>query len=238
MQLTQAFSTHSFQHVGEAERWVRGSLRYSDAAASNSTWAALKKESRAQVGEDLWLYENWFFGMTNGVILESGALDGDLLSTSRMFELLNWKSVHIGTRHGFYCLVSLICFSEADPENFSRLKVNRPNSININGGLCSDARILHYINRGPPTIRGFVEFMDPAFLKHWHGKLVNNSAAVNDLPTIPCLPLKYLLKLLQLNHIDIWVLDVEGAEMSVLQGVDFEKVDFSTIVMEWYVSTF
>ena len=75
--------------------------------------------------------------------------------------------------------------------------------------------------------------MDPRFLEHWHKALVNNTAAVNALPTIACVPLRHLLKTLQVSHIDIWVLDVEGAEMSVLQGTDFDKVHFSTIVMEW-----
>ena len=75
--------------------------------------------------------------------------------------------------------------------------------------------------------------MDPQYLRFWHKSLVNNSAAVNRLPTIPCLPVKNLLNILHINHIDIWVLDVEGAELSVLRGTDFEKVHFSTIVMEW-----
>ena len=75
---------------------MRNSLNFSMDATSSSTWASLKNASKAQVGEDLWLYENWFFGMTEGVILESGALDGEYLSTSKMFELLHWKSIHVG----------------------------------------------------------------------------------------------------------------------------------------------
>lgn len=53
--------------------------------------------ARAQDQEDVWLYEHWFYGMKNGVILESGALDGLLFSTSYMFEnYLNWTTVHVG----------------------------------------------------------------------------------------------------------------------------------------------
>jgi hypothetical protein len=55
------------------------------------------KLSSAQDHEDIWLYENWFYGMENGVILESGALDGVFYSTSNFFEtLLHWTSIHIG----------------------------------------------------------------------------------------------------------------------------------------------
>ena len=54
--------------------------------------------ARAQDQEDVWLYENWFYGMTDGVIMESGALDGKLFSTSYMFEkFANWTSIHVGT---------------------------------------------------------------------------------------------------------------------------------------------
>ena len=54
--------------------------------------------ARAQDQEDVWLYENWFYGMTGGVILESGALNGLLFSTSYMFETFaNWTAVHVGT---------------------------------------------------------------------------------------------------------------------------------------------
>lgn len=56
--------------------------------------------AHAQDQEDVWLYENWFYGMKNGVIMESGALDGMLFSTSFMFEkFANWTALHVGKIH-------------------------------------------------------------------------------------------------------------------------------------------
>ena len=53
--------------------------------------------AQAQDMEDIWLYENWFYGMKNGVIMESGALNGLLFSTSYMFEnFANWTAIHVG----------------------------------------------------------------------------------------------------------------------------------------------
>lgn len=53
--------------------------------------------SKAQDYEDVWLYENWFYGMENGIIMESGALDGITYSTSFFFEnYLKWTPIHIG----------------------------------------------------------------------------------------------------------------------------------------------
>jgi hypothetical protein len=54
--------------------------------------------ARAQDQEDVWLYENYFYGMSNGIIMESGALNGILFSTSFMFEhYANWTAIHVGT---------------------------------------------------------------------------------------------------------------------------------------------
>ena len=54
--------------------------------------------ARAQDQEDVWLYENYFYGMKDGIIMESGALNGILFSTSFMFEhFANWTSIHVGT---------------------------------------------------------------------------------------------------------------------------------------------
>eukprot|EP01035_Chromulina_nebulosa_P034211 gene34211-45881_t len=50
----------------------------------------------AQDKEDRWLLHNLFFGRTNGVILESGALNGIVFTTSHFFEKqLNWTAIHI-----------------------------------------------------------------------------------------------------------------------------------------------
>jgi hypothetical protein len=54
-------------------------------------------DHKAQFKEDITLYEQYFYGMKNGIIMESGALDGDLYSTSYMFEKhFDWKAIHIG----------------------------------------------------------------------------------------------------------------------------------------------
>lgn len=58
--------------------------------------------------------------------------------------------------------------------------------------------------------------MTPSFIKKWHGRVYNNKTKISDLPTVQCLPMKLLLRELNVKHVDLWVLDVEGAEESVL----------------------
>jgi len=73
--------------------------RHSDINKSLTTLVSQpwKQFSLAQSKEDIWLYENWYFNIENGVIMESGGLDGLTYSTSYLFEkYLNWTSIHIG----------------------------------------------------------------------------------------------------------------------------------------------
>lgn len=74
--------------------------------------------------------------------------------------------------------------------------------------------------------------MSPSFLKKWHGKVYNNKTRIEDLPTVQCMTVKSLLRELSVKHIDIWVLDTEGAEESVLRGTDFSAVNINAIAME------
>jgi hypothetical protein len=134
----------------------------------------------------------------------------------------------VGSRQLFLVLLT----TEADPENYGNLIVNRERAINVNGALCSEPRLLHYSSEGVIPVRGFIEFMTPSFIKKWHGKVYNNKTRIEDLPTVQCLPVRSLLRLLNVKHIDIWILDVEGAEESVLQGTDFQGVHFNAVAME------
>eukprot|EP01038_Epipyxis_sp_PR26KG_P008297 gene8297-11228_t len=217
--LTINYPLHIFSSIdGQNIRDWRLPARYSkelvDLSSKDKPYVDI---SQAQDQEDVWLYENWFYGMKEGVIMESGALNGILFSTSYMFEkFANWTPIHV----------------EADPENYSNLKVNRERGINVNGALCNEPRLLHYSSVGVIPVRGFIEFMSPSFIKKWHGRIYNNKTSINDLPTVQCLPVKLLLKELNVKHVDIWILDVEGAEESVLTGTDFNLVHFNAVAME------
>lgn len=83
------------QHADKDWR-KQGQYSPSLVAASEST-RAWSEHSYAQDQEDVWLYENWFYGMSSGLIMESGALDGILFSNSHMFEsFANWTALHVG----------------------------------------------------------------------------------------------------------------------------------------------
>eukprot|EP01035_Chromulina_nebulosa_P029936 gene29936-39738_t len=74
--------------------------------------------------------------------------------------------------------------------------------------------------------------MTTNFTKEWYPELVANASAVLTYPKIACVPLKYILSAIDVKHIDVWVLDVEGAEEKALMGTDFNMVKIDTILVE------
>ena len=175
------------------------------------------KYTHSQYGEDVYAYENFFFGRRDGVIMESGALDGNALSTSWFFvKALGWRAVHI----------------EPAPIAFGSLAFQRPEALNIHTALCNESRSVRFITaeNSITAVGGILEFMTPAQRTKWFGDLTPE--AVEALPVIPCQPLEPLLAMFHLQHIDLWILDVEGAEASVLSAVDLARLDIDVIVVE------
>ena len=187
----------------------------------------------SQYGETLFAAREYFFGIEGGLIVESGALDGMQYSTSWGFVKngLGWRAVHI----------------EANPENFAALVKNRPDAININAGLCSADLALHYVSdavvreagvartfsthaEGLTPVSGVWEFMSSAMRARWWAGLTD--AHVAAFPETPCRALSHLLLLFGIRHVNLWILDVEGAESSVLAGFDFGAVRVDVVGIE------
>jgi hypothetical protein len=169
----------------------------------------------AQDGEDEYAYLNFFYGQSGGVVLESGALDGVTYSVSRYFVFARgWRAIHV----------------EGSPTSYARLVANRPESLNLHTALCNASRTLHYaVNPNVPATSGFWEFI-PAWIRTGFYKDVEVDLA--KMPLVPCRPLGPLLELYGVGHINLWVLDVEGAEEEVLTSVDFLRLRVDVIVAE------
>ena len=86
-------------HVETLNDWRSPAVKDTKFIAAYQSTRPWMKISKAQDQEDVWLYENWFYGMRNGVIMESGALNGVLFSTSYLFEhFANWTAIHVGIK--------------------------------------------------------------------------------------------------------------------------------------------
>ncbi len=170
---------------------------------------------RSQSREDLFLSENYFFKRTGGTFLELGALDGLMYSNSYYFERhLGWRGVLI----------------EGSPVLYKKLRVNRPEAITVNAMICAEPRQLHWIETSN-AIGGAWELMQEGFKKDKHPTMTDEKVA--GLPTVPCVRLDSVMAKFGVTHVDLFSLDVEGAELSVLQAIDFNRFSASVIVSEW-----
>lgn len=183
----------------------------------------LRAFSMAQHAEDVYAHEHFFFAppapLRRRVVLESGALDGVVFSVSNALESqLGWRALHI----------------EAGPGKFERLARNRPRALNLHTALCDSPRELHFLQKDfTDSVGGIAEFMSPAFLRtFWPDVDLASIDRHPDATRISCAPLASLLALFNVQHVDLWVLDVEGAELAVLQTVDFGAVNIDVIVAE------
>ena len=66
----------------------------------------------------------------------------------------------------------------------------------------------------------------------WNHPLLQRSNKMFTVNKIPCVDLKEVLEVLKISHINLFILDVEGTEVSVLKSIDFSKTLFDVIVVE------
>lgn len=170
---------------------------------------------KSQDGEDEHAWNHFFYSVVNGTMLEVGALDGLLISTSHGYERdLGWRSIHI----------------EPSPTNYKNLIANRPKALNINAALCSQRQIVHFADQRETS--GILEFMPQTFIERFYPHLAGNTKQFNNYPAIACIPMRDLLEAFNIRHIDFFVLDVEGAELEVVKSIDFSRVSFGVVAVE------
>ena len=60
----------------------------------------------------------------------------------------------------------------------------------------------------------------------------SHSAACAQIETVHCFTLETIVKEAGLGSIDLLLIDVEGAEYTILESIDFEAVDVKVITVE------
>jgi FkbM family methyltransferase len=159
---------------------------------------------------DEYLYLTFFKDSGPGFFIECGAYDGVLDSSCLFFEKeLKWKGINI----------------ESDPGLCSLLNKNRVGSLNLNLALTdqnNSCKLLSFqstISKQDGTLvgHGYVESITPEIYKNMPSKTsisLKTSTHLVEGISIRDLVLKY-----NLTHIDLLVLDIEGAEHTVLKDL-------------------
>jgi len=178
-------------------------------------------ENLGQDGETWDVVTRYFWGKTNGVAIELGAVDGIHNSQTKLLEdSLGWHRILI----------------DANPVRAAKLKTNAPKALSYVTAVCVSSRIVHYAMRG--DVSGIVEFMAPPFVKHFYPELYQlpSSEWVVKHPDlvkeIPALPMSVLLHHANVSHVNYFLLDTEGAELEILKTIAWSEVTFDVISVE------
>lgn len=161
---------------------------------------------------DKLLHQHFFPDKWNGVALEAGAFDGVFENNTKFFEdYYNWKTINV----------------EPLPPVFEELTANRPNSLNLNVALSN--------RKGTATLH------NPCIATHgnrntWSSltpsDLYQKSVKMETTFEVETITYNDLINQAGIDHLDLFVLDVEGHEMEVLESFHEWKIYPSVFVIE------
>lgn len=163
----------------------------------------------AQFGEDRILYELFEY-KKDGLCVEVGGYDGITGSNTYFFEKLGWK-----------CLIV-----EPMPEYCKKIKSVRKCEIAEIAASDSKGEVTFYVAEGVETLSTMEQDPD-------HFKRIDKEGAsgIKEIRVKTDL-LNNILSEREIHHIDFLTLDVEGHELSVLQGMSFEKIKPRFLIIE------
>jgi FkbM family methyltransferase len=161
----------------------------------------------SQWGQDAFI-ERFLMPHANGTFFEAGALDGLHLSNTLFFEReRNWRGV----------LVEML------PWAFPALPNNRPRAHCVQAALGQEAIHQLYLDAGDRScLLRHMKPQDVIYLERHYRDIEPKPAYT--VRWVAVRPVMAVIEEAGLTHIDYFSLDVEGAELDILQGIDFSRV--------------
>jgi FkbM family methyltransferase len=163
----------------------------------------LQYEFYSQQGEDIFIFRNFLNNpVTDGIFVEVGALDGVQGSNTKFFEdVLGYKGVLI----------------EPVKYHIPNIIRNRPNSRLYNCAIHPYEAEVKIAGNG--AIAGILSEMSEQHKHLWAEELTETHL-------VPCGRLDAILDDAHIDHIDFLSIDVEGAELLVLETMNWEIETF------------
>ena len=160
-----------------------------------------------------------------GFFLEVGAYNGFSESVSLRFEKeLKWKGLLI----------------EPNPVHFKYLKRNRPNNICLNL-ICLNKDFLtkKLFIKNLNQMSYIVDNNDKSYFTHYPVEKINNLAKETfsgNFEKLSCKveTLQNIFREYKIKKIDLAIIDVEGSEMELLKGIEFNEIDIEYFCIETY----
>jgi len=180
------------------------------------------------MGQDKILDQQIFNGKKNGVFVEVGALDGIGASNTYFFEKeRNWSGLLI----------------EPNPVEFRKMeKIDRELSIKENCAISNEEGDINFLSiEGPCNVlSGILEFYNENHLNRINRELDSYKSyeeghelySKSETIKMKAVRLQTLFDKYNFVDIDLVSIDVEGAEMNVLDSIDFDKTNISCFLIE------
>lgn len=161
----------------------------------------------SQFGQDVWVFENIFQQRSNGFFLDIGATDGIKHSNTKLFEENGWSGICLEPRIiDFHKLCSnrkCVCCNVAAYST----SMNEIEFTEYIGYGCNLSGITSRLSNVRPSLN--------------QRSILTQTISINDL----CDQHGVL-------EIDFISIDVEGSEMEVLKGLDFDKINVTCLTIE------
>jgi len=151
----------------------------------------------SQNGEDVYIHKNFVnVYRPDGIFVELGGFDGITYSNTKFFEdTLGFKGVLIEPTIQYNAMIR-----------------NRPHCDNYKYAVAKERGYIEFIGTG--AVAGVNSTLNPA---------IRNAYYTPETPTykVEGMPFKDILRMSNINYIDILSIDVEGGEVAVLETFDF-----------------
>jgi len=178
-----------------------------------------KVEYFAQIGQDKILDEELFFSKRNGVFIEVGACDGSHFSNTLFFEKYrDWQGICV----------------EPNPIEFAKLEKSGRKAHLEQCAVALKEDIVDFLaidgyGRG---LSGMVDTYDQRHVERIDSELAGRTDSKRHMFKVKTQPLKSIIDKYGYTYVDFCSIDVEGAELEVLQSIDFDKVFIRVIMLE------
>jgi FkbM family methyltransferase len=171
----------------------------------------------SQAGQDKFVNENIFKDKKKGVFVDVGAHDGISYSNSYYFEKENeWTGICV----------------EPHPTIFPQLIKNRKATcFQVCIGNAEGLVDFMKVDGAAEMLSGMTHGLDPRHLARINNE-INALGGLASVIKVPIRTLSSLLKEINLLEIDFLSVDVEGGEMEVIQGIDFDSIKIKCILIE------
>jgi len=170
----------------------------------------------SQHGQDKLVTKKLFPGKTDGTFVDIGANDGVTFSNTFLLEKAGWKGVAI----------------EPIPAVFDALATNR-NCETVNACIApnSGKQTFRVIRGYAQMLSGLVDEYDTQHVERIDGALDEFGGEFEDIQ-IDCFNFNELMEKHGIFQIDYLSIDVEGAELAILESIDYDRIQISVISAE------